>query len=55
MKTFDPEFDGFVADGDAENIIVSKTGINVHSALTIIRRWTQNSKFDYFSFIAALH
>jgi len=54
FERLDPELDGFVTPEDAISIICAKTGLDKHHALTIVRRWTEK-RFDYFSFISALH
>jgi hypothetical protein len=54
FESQDPELVGFVRPNVAENIATDVFGLDRHEALTIVRRWTEKDKFDYFSFMSTL-
>jgi hypothetical protein len=54
FESVDPELIGYVPPRAAESAIIDSVGIPAHEALTVVRRWTGDHGFDYFSFMSAL-
>lgn len=54
FKGADPELQGAVPKKQAESIITEVTGLSLHEAETIARRFDTPYGFDYFAFITAL-
>lgn len=50
----DKDLIGFIDPTVAERILMDTLGLNRHEALTVSRRFSDESGFDYFSFISAL-
>ena len=54
FRGFDPELQGSIEKKDAERIIMKVTGLTLHEAETIARRYDTPYGFDYFTFMSAL-
>ncbi|OHT06870.1 hypothetical protein TRFO_25050 [Tritrichomonas foetus] len=50
----DPKLSGFVDKDLAERTLVRNYNMPMHEAVTIVRRWSNDFGFDYFSFVSAL-
>ena len=50
----DPRLTGYIDSDMAERTLVRNYNINLHEAVTIVRRYTNDQGFDYFSFVSAV-
>ena len=50
----DPELEGFLPDDIVVEKLIDVLGLAQQEALTIVRRWTNEKGFDYFSFMSCL-
>ena len=50
----DPRLRGYIDTDLAERTLVRNYGIPMHEAVTIVRRYSNENGFDYFSFVSAL-
>jgi len=54
FEALDPEISGLIDIDEATKKIVRLLKLQLHEAITIVRRFTVDNKFDYFQFINLL-
>jgi hypothetical protein len=56
FEAIDPDLSGWIHPSQAEEALKTVYGqqFNLHQIRTIVRRWTEQPGFDYFSFMSAL-
>ena len=54
FEAMDPELSGFIPTEDATKKIVRILKLQLHEAITVVRRFTEDKKFDYFQLMNIL-